>query len=85
MPTAALRADPDVVSQTILDYNTADVPAVAATYSEVLGLDPVAFVDDEHDYTLLVDDKHIAIGVVDYTTRPPPDPRRRLDPVLRRP
>ena len=60
--------DPDVVSQTILDYNTADVPAVAATYGEVLGLDPVAFVDDEHDYTLLVDDKHMAMGVVDYTT-----------------
>lgn len=62
--------DPDVVSQTILDYNTRDVPGVAAVYGEVLGLDPVEFVDDEHDYTLLVDDKHIAMGVVDYAAAP---------------
>jgi predicted enzyme related to lactoylglutathione lyase len=64
--------DPDVVSQTVLDYNTDDVPGVAATYGEVLGLDPVELVDDEHGYTLLVDDKHIAMGVVDYGASPVP-------------
>ena len=68
----AFGLDPDVVAQTVLDYNTDDVPGVAASYGEVLGLDPVELVDDQHDYTLLVDDKHIAMGVVDYGDSPVP-------------
>ena len=68
--------DPDLLSQTILDYNSADVAGVAATYGDVLDLDTVEFVDDEHDYTLLVHEKQIAMGVVNYTettTAPIPD------------
>ncbi len=68
--------DPDVVSQTVLDYVTPRVSEVTATYAHVLDLEPVEFVDDEHDYQLLVDEKHIAMGVVNYsesTTAPVPE------------
>jgi predicted enzyme related to lactoylglutathione lyase len=60
--------DTETVKETVLDYITTDVAGVAATYQRVLGLESVEFVDDPHDYTLLVDHKHIAMGLANYAT-----------------
>lgn len=62
-----LGLDPDVVSQTVLDYLTPQPLQVAGSYATVLDLDRLEFIDDAHDYQLLVDEKHIAMGVVDYS------------------
>lgn len=60
--------DPDLVSETVLDYITTDVPAVAAAYTKVFGLEPIELVDDPHGYMLLLDGQHIALGVANYAT-----------------
>lgn len=58
--------DTEVLAETVLDYITRDVPGVAASYRRVLDLEGVEFIDDPHGYTLLVDDKHIAMGLANY-------------------
>jgi predicted enzyme related to lactoylglutathione lyase len=58
--------DPEVLSETVLDYITRDVATDEALYKRVLDLEAVEFLGDPHGYTLLVDDKHIAMGLACY-------------------
>jgi predicted enzyme related to lactoylglutathione lyase len=60
--------DLDAVSETVLDYITGDVMAACEMYSRVLDLEPVYFLDDPHDYAVLVDDRIIAMGAANYDT-----------------
>jgi predicted enzyme related to lactoylglutathione lyase len=72
-----LGLDPDVVKNTVLDYLTPDVAGAAASYCRVLGLEPVEFLDDEHGYMVLVDDRYVAMGLAHYATgaeSPVPEP-----------
>lgn len=58
--------DTEVLKGTVLDYITLDVAQLASVYRTVLDLEGVEFVDDPHDYRLLTDSQHIAMGVANY-------------------